>query len=190
MYSNSERKAYEDSVGLEEYRGKYRLNLARKYSRQYFGKEQKRIATGLSICKENKGKVEQIALLIHYDILSNNFDTSLVKYGLGKQPNLEIVISETKAISLLDLYDLYCESRKGSVEETTLKIEFKGKFRRAIVEAINVTDEDAIAIRNYLIEHRQPKTVKECLRHLSKAYQLGARHKNIIENPFDGMAEK
>lgn len=190
VYSNNERKAYEDSVGLEEYRGKYRLNVARKYSRQYFGKEQKRIATGLSICKENKGKVEQIALSIHYDILSNNFDTSLVKYGLGKQPNLEIVTSETKPISLLDLYDLYCESRKGSVEETTLEIEFKGKFRRAIVEAINVKGEDAIAIRNYLMEHRQPKTVKECLRHLSKACQLGVRHKNIIDNPFDGMAEE
>jgi integrase len=190
VYSKGDRKAYEDSVGLEEYRGKYRLNLARKYSRQYFGKEQKRIATGLTVCKENKGKVEQIALLIHYDILSNNFDTLLVKYGLGKQPNLEIVTSETKPVSLLELYDSYCESRKGSVEETTLELEFKGKFRRAIVEAIDAVGEDALAIRKYLVEHRQPKTVKECLRHLSKAYQLGVKHKKIIENPFDGMAEE
>ncbi len=69
-------------------------------------------------------------------------------------------------------------------------MEFKGKFRRAIAEAINNVGLDALAIRNYLVKHRQPKTVKECLRHLSKAYQMGIRHKLVTDNPFDGMAEQ
>lgn len=183
-------KVYRDSVGIEEYRGKYRLNLVRKYSRAFYGSDNsKPIPTGLSVCPENFASVEGKAIKIHLDILAGNFDTTLEKYNLAK-PHLEVVTPIKKPISLLELYDLYCESRKGTIEQTTLELEFKGKFRRAIVEAIEAVGNDALAIRNYLVQHRQPKTVKECLRHLGKACQLGVKHKKITENPFDGMAEE
>lgn len=184
-------KGYRDSVCIEQYRGKYRLNLARKYSRSFYGlDDSKRIPTGLSICEENFASVEGVAIKIHLDILGGNFDISLQKYGLAKQPHLKVVTAATKPISLLELYDLYCEFRKDSVEETTLQMEFKGKFRRAIVEAVDEVGNDVLAIRNYLVAHRQPKTVKECLRHLGKAHQLGIKHKHVLENPFEGMAEE
>lgn len=183
-------KGYRDSVGIEEYRGKYRLNLVRKYSRAFYGSDNsKRIPTGLSVCPENFASVEGKAIKIHLDILAGNFDPTLEKYNLAK-PHLEVVTPIKKPISLLEIYDLYCESRKGTIEQTTLELEFRGKFRRAIAEAIEAAGNDALAIRNYLVQHRQPKTVKECLRHLGKACQLGVKHKKITENPFDGMAEE
>jgi integrase len=46
------------------------------------------------------------------------------------------------------------------------------------------------SFRIAIVEQRKPKTVKECLRHLSKAYQMGVRHKLVTDNPFDGMAEQ
>lgn len=189
-YAKSARsKGYKDSIGIEEYRGKYRLNLARKHSRVLYGTDQKRIATGLSIATENLAAVEAKAHQMHLDILTGHFDVSLARYGLAK-PELTLVTPETKPLSFLDIYDLYCESRKGSVAETTLELEFKGKFRRAIIEAIDAVGNDGLAIRNYLVDHRQAKTTKECLRHLSKACQLGIKHKKISDNPFDGMAEE
>jgi hypothetical protein len=146
--------------------------------------------SGYPDTKEGWKLAEAKANQINLDILSNNFETDLKKYGLAKQSHLEVVVPIKKNISLLELYDLYCESRKGSVAETMLEMEFKGKFRNAIVEAIGKVGNDALAIRNYLVEHRQSKTVKECLRHLSKACKLGIKHKHIFDNPFEGIAEE
>lgn len=176
---------------MKSTRVKYRLNLARKHSRTFFGTNQKRIATGLSICNENLGKVEQTCLQMHYDILGNNFDATLIKYGLGKQTQLTVVEGIKKKMSLLELYDWYCESRKGILSETHLEVHLKRDFRKVIVKVINVVGEnDAIAIRQYLIENISLNVTRDILSHLDRAHQLGIKHKGITNNPFAGMAEE
>lgn len=187
---SSQRKGYQDSIGIENYNGKYRLNLARKHTRVFFPEEKsnKRISTGLTVCPENQGKVEQTAWAIHYDILSGNFDATLVKYGLVR---LSVVQpSKPKQLSILEIYDRYCEARKGTIAITTFEIHFKGSYRKAIAETIEAIGFDALAIRNYLLEHRAKNVVRECLRHLSKAHQLAMKHGYALSNPFDGMAEE
>lgn len=185
-----QRKGFQDSIGIEEYRGKYRLNLTHRLTRIYYPnqKSNKRIPTGLTVCPENQGKVEQTAWTIHYDILAGNFDVTLVKYGLVELSVVEPI--KQKQMSLLELYDLYCESRKGSVAETTLELKLKRRYRRAITNAIDNTKGGALAIRNYLVENHNAKDAKECLRHLDKAYQLGFEHKVVDDNPFKDMANK
>lgn len=188
---DSQRKGFQDSVGIEQYNGKYRLNLARKHSRTYYGVNQRRISTGLTICKENEGKVEQTAWAIHYDILSGNFDPTLVKYGLVEPPNLTVVETiKPKQLSILEIYDRYVQSREGEVAVTTLELQLKGKFKRAIVRAIEGTDESALAIKEFLLKNGNREIAKSCLRHLEKAYQLGIEHSYVIKNPFTGMASK
>lgn len=169
-----------------------RLQFNSGLSKQFWGKAQHKPRPGLTDTPENYALLETKCQRMHLDVLDGIFDCTLVKYGIGKQkPQLTVITSITKpTLSTLDLYDRYCDSRKGTVEETTLEMEFKGKFRRAIVEAIDSVGNDALAIRNYLVEHRRPKTVKECLRHLNKAYQMGIKHKLVSDNPFDGMAEE
>lgn len=188
---DNQRKGFQDSVGIEQYNGKYRLNLARKHSRTYYGVNQRRISTGLTICKENQGKVEQTAWAIHYDILSGNFDATLVKYGLVEPPNLTVIETiKPKELSVLEIYDRYCEARKGEVAETTLELSFKGKYRRAIVKAIEGTDESALAIKDFLLKNGCREYAKNCLSYLEKAYQLGIEHDYAAKNPFIGMAVK
>jgi hypothetical protein len=152
-----------------------------KWYQQFWSKAQHKARPGLTDTPENYALLETKCQRMHLDVLDGIFDCTLVKYGIGKQkPQLTVITSIAKpTLSTLDLYDRYCDSRKGTVAETTLELEFKGKFRRAIIEAIDSVDNDALAIRNYLVEQRKPKTVKECLRHLSKAYQMGVRHKLV-----------
>lgn len=186
-----------DNVGVEAYKGKYRLNIARNYSRMHFnGNPQKRIATGLSVLDAN-GKIDKAnsdtvaakVAQMHNDLANGYFDATLVKYGLVE---LEVVDGGKKPqMTLLEIYDWYCESKRGIVRESTLKLELKGRNRNAIAEAIEAVKEtDAIAIRQWLIENRSSHTVKRTLSHLDKAYQLGMRHKEIPNNPFAGMAEE
>lgn len=187
----NQRKGFEDSVGIEEFRGKYRFNFSRKLSRQYWGKTQQRMSTGLTVCKENHGKVEEMAWKIHYDVLSGNFNTDdLTKYGLGEKPSLTLVTPIKKRLTTLEVYDKYCESRVGTMAETTMKLKMEGEYKRSITKAVDVVGEDALAIRNWLIENRGARTVKECLRHLDKAYRLGIKHKYCTENLFEDMAKK
>lgn len=186
----NQRKGFQDSIGIEEFRGKYRLNLARKHSRAYYGTDQKRISTGLTICQENYGAIEKMAWDIHYDILRNDFDTTLAKYGLAESPKLTVIEAiKPKQLSLLEIYDMYVDSRKGSIAETMLELRMKKAYRQPIIKAINAVGEDALVIRNWLVENYNKRTTKECLRYLSKAHQLAIKHKYIIDNPFEGMAE-
>lgn len=89
--------------------GKYRLNISRKYSRLHFGVEQKRVYTRLSVSPENLAALETIATKIHLDFLANNFDSSLVKYGLA-QPDLTIVESKPKSEpTLMQIWYMWLE---------------------------------------------------------------------------------
>lgn len=196
MYSK-DKKGFETSVTVNEYRGKYRFSFSRSLSRQYWGKnEQVRRTLNLIYCKANHGKAEQIAWLIHHDVLANNFDSSkLWKYELEEKPQSDAqlkLIDGGKKIEmpLIDLYDIYCESRKGSIAETTLKIRLQDQFRKIIVKAIDAVGENALAIREWLVTHYSIHLAKECIRNLNKACQLGVKHKYRIDNPFDGMTEE
>lgn len=186
-----QRKGFEDSVGIEEFRGKYRFNFSRKLSRQYWGKTQQRISTGLTVCKENRGKVEETAWKIHYDVLSDNFNADdLTKYGLGEKPNLTVITPIKKQLTILEIYDMYCESRKGTIAETTMKKKMHGEYRRIITKAIKNAGEDSLAIRNWIIQNIGNSNSKNCLRYLDKAYQLGIKHKYCVENPFEDMHQE
>lgn len=186
----SQRKGFQDSIGIEVYRGKYRLNLATKLTRVYYpeAKSNKRIATGLTDCPENRGKIEQTAWAIHYDVLANSFDPTLVKYGLV---SLEVVEpTKQKELTVLEVYDRYVQSREGEVAQTTLELMLKGKYRRAIVEATQATDSSALKIKSYLLKTRCLEIAKKCLSYLEKAYQLGVKHEYVTKNPFLDMASE
>lgn len=187
-----------DNVGVEAYKGKYRLNISRPYSRMHFpdSNGQKRIATGLSVLDAN-GKIDKansdtIATKVaqmHNDLANGYFDATLVKYGLvelavvdgGKKPEM----------TLLELYDWYCDQREiTGISETHLKINLKGNFKRSIIQAIEaVGDKDAIAIRQWLIKNRSIITATRILSHLEKTYQLGIKHKGLSQNPFMGIKD-
>lgn len=170
--------------------GWLRLSFSVKLARQFWNKERYFFYPGLADTPENYSLLETKCHIMYLDILSGTFDPSFEKYGLGTKKTCLTVVTPIRKSSFLELYDQYCDYRTGTVEQTTLDIEFKGTFHRAISEAIAASGEDAIGIRNHLVKNRGSKLVKECLRHLSKACQLAVKHKKLADNPFDGMAEQ
>ncbi|MBD2495014.1 tyrosine-type recombinase/integrase [Nostoc sp. FACHB-280] len=94
-------------------------------------------------------------------------------------------------LSLMEVWDMYCEYRKPGLRESTYKNTYQMVYKNFLEAAIKATNsEDALKIRNWLIENRSCETVKKLLVNLSKAYRLGMKNKLLSHNPYEGMAEE
>ncbi|ABA24653.1 Phage integrase [Trichormus variabilis ATCC 29413] len=124
----------------------------------------------------------------------------LEEYGLRAKLRLVRDVSATSSsdeippkpqLSLLEVWDMYCEYRKPGLRESTYKNLYQTLYRNFIKLAIEATkSEDALKIRNWLIENRNTKSTKQILINLSKAYQLGIKNKLLTHNPYDGLADE
>ncbi|BAY21927.1 phage integrase [Calothrix sp. NIES-2100] len=166
--------------------------------RQYFGGKQPRPALGMEANEANMAKAQRIAERMTMDLEDGCFDETLVKYGIVSE--LEIKKGATTAndqlppkpeLSLLEVWDMFCEYKKKKLRESVYNNFFQGQYKSFLKSAIEATkSEDALKIRNWLVENRNQKTVKDLLSNLSKAYQLGMKSKLLSHNPYDGMAEE
>lgn len=183
-----------NTVGVQNVGGMIRLSLPREVSRAAYGVAQKFIFPGLQATPLNLKLIQSKADQISVDIATGNFDITWQKYQLGVVAANKLTAidggKKKPEMSLLELYNRYCDSRKGSVAETTMELSFRGVHKRAITEAVEIVGEDALKIREYLIENRCARTAQDCLRYLSKAHQLGIKHEYVNKNPFEGMAEE
>ncbi|MEH1999431.1 MAG: site-specific integrase [Nostoc sp.] len=126
------------------------------------------------------------------------FNEILVEYKL--RPDLKLVESVSTsdgqlppkpALSLMEVWDMYCEYRKQGLRESHYENMYQGQFKNYLESAIEATkSEDALKIRNWLVENRNHQTVKQVLSNLSKAYRLGMKSKLLSHDPFEGMAEE
>jgi len=99
----------------------------------------------------------------------------------------------TPKMGLLEVWDIYCEYKKPSLRESVYENNYQGQLKSFIRSAIEATkSEDAIKIRNWLVENRNSYTVKRVLSELSKAHQFLMRQNNadIKHNPYDGLSEE
>jgi integrase len=184
-------KGYKDSCNIEEYRGKYRLNIARKHSERYFGQPQKRVSTGLSACDDNFSAVEKMATAIHLDILADNFDVTLVRYALARVSHLEVVDEKLKVPqlgTLIQLWDAYCEVKQPELAETSFKLLYREEILNNLKALPYESWNEADLIKAWLLKNRSATTAKRVLAYLSHACTWAVRTKKIVENPFDGMA--
>ncbi|BAY27192.1 phage integrase [Calothrix sp. NIES-2100] len=93
-------------------------------------------------------------------------------------------------LSLLEVWDMYCEYRKPGLRESHYENFFKGRYQSFLESAMEATkSEDALKIRNWLVENRNLQTVKNVISNLSKAYQLGIKNKVLSHNPYEGMTD-
>jgi len=96
-------------------------------------------------------------------------------------------------LSLLEVWDIYCEYKKPSLRESMYENVYRQTYQNFIQAAIKATNsEDAIKIRNWLVENRSLNAVKRVLSELSKAHQFLIRQNNadIKHNPYDGLSEE
>ncbi|MEH2299801.1 MAG: tyrosine-type recombinase/integrase [Nostoc sp.] len=122
----------------------------------------------------------------------------LEEYGL--RAKLRLVKSATSSndqlppkpeLSVMEVWNMYCEYRKHGLRESHYESTYQGIFKNFLESAIEATkSEDALKIRNWLIENRNQKHVKELLSNLSKAYQRLMRNKLLTHNPYEGLTDE
>jgi len=94
-------------------------------------------------------------------------------------------------LNTLEVWDMYCEYKKAALRETTYINHYQGQYRKMIIDALEICkSDDAIKIRNWIVENRNHQTVKVVLSLLSKAYQLSIRRDYFKVNPYEGLAEE
>ncbi|MBV9385245.1 MAG: tyrosine-type recombinase/integrase, partial [Chroococcidiopsidaceae cyanobacterium CP_BM_ER_R8_30] len=171
---------YRTKVGIELYRGRLRLRLPREFCD---GKQQA-IYTSQPDSAEGWRKARQLALLIEMDFADGTFDPTLERY---KSNNPLLPIDASK-ITLLDIWDKYCEYRRPQLSITHYEINYLGRYRNAIVELPNKLLANAVGIRDYLLQTRTPGTTKQLLVQFNAACKWAVKSSLIKVNPFDGMA--
>lgn len=181
------------SIYVEKGRIKARL------PRQYFGGEQPRIALGMEANETNMARAQRLAERMTLDLQDGCFDETLAKYGIiadlklkGSQPvTSDDQVPPKPELSLMEVWDMYCEYRKPGLRESHYENMYQGQYKNFLQSAIEATkSEDALKIRNWLVENRNRTHIKVLLSNLSKAYQLGMKSKLLSFNPYEGMAEE
>lgn len=193
-YSSDNHKAYEDFVTIEERGNKYRLNFSRKCSKQYFGVNQKRLSTGLSLNKHNYLLVDKAATQIHLDIISGNFDPeNLDKYGLLlNTTKLTIIepIEPKQQYTILELWNRWIEYKSPNWQVKT-KAQYETFTRHLEKLPLELRSLDqAISARSFLAKTLSPDTLKRLLIRLNASVEFGIRSGLISDNPFAGMSKE
>ncbi len=184
-------KASKGSVGIENLKGRIRLN----FPRQWFNGTQKRVSLGLEWNKENLKFAEAITKQMELDWLGGHFDLTLKKYlpDLDKQlvSNVVDLPNKKPEMELLELWDKYCEYRRPGLKVTTYQLAYCGQFRNYIDSALtSVGSNDAVAIRNWMVDNRHKQAVSKILSQLSHAHGWGIKQCYVNNNPYEDLAEE
>ena len=180
------------------------------FPRNYCNKSQIKLATGIPlgngweyIASKLQRKLQTELEDGELDDGEGNFNLGhyqdiLKKYGLRSNLKLgkSTLTSEDQLpfkpeLSLMEIWDRYCESIKPGLKETTYAKAFSETFTNFLKSAIEATKaEDAVKIRNWLVENRNLPAVKKLISHLSKAYRFAIKGQLINHDPFDGMSDE
>ncbi|MBD2298747.1 tyrosine recombinase XerC [Nostoc sp. FACHB-190] len=179
------------------------------FPRNYFADgKQVKLSTGIPLVSGWEVKAGQLQRRLQLELEegklddgSGNFNIGryqeiLQEYGLKaslKNPKL-ILVSDNQLppkpeLSSLEIWDIYCEYQKREWAITTVD-KHTGIYRRYLDTAINHVGDNALQIREWLLDNRDHQNVKKILSHLSKAYALVIRQ-NLYsgKNYFDGLTE-
>ena len=172
-------------VGIEEFRGKLRLRLPR----QVFEGKQKWISTGWENTPDNWQKAQIKAWEIEADISTGNFDITLSKYKRKSHLSLVQPVDKPQTIpTVAELWEMYTDYKSNVIEATTIKATYK-RIKNMIAAFPKGNLEDAVAIRDWLLDNKSTYTTKFAIVHLSGCCQWAVECNIIGKNPFAGMAK-
>ncbi|BAZ20368.1 phage integrase [Kalymmatonema gypsitolerans NIES-4073] len=199
-------KSSKGSIGIQAEQGRLKAN----FPRQYFGGKQ--VRKGLSLPDTPDGHVKANLVVRHLQLEleqgklndgHGNFNEvrfQEILHEHGIKANLRIVkggiatasdqLPPKPELSILEVWDIYCEYKKNKVQETTYQLRFRKDFLNPIKKAMKAVGEDALKIQNWLLENYASEITKRILSHLSNAYQLCIKQNLIHYNSFDGLADE
>jgi len=94
-----------------------------------------RVRPGLIDSSQNWNTLEAKCWVMHSDVLSNNFDSTLEKYGLCKRHHVALLEPPVNNADLLEIWDYYVTHNEKRLSLNTLE-KLKKHWRNAILEAI------------------------------------------------------
>jgi len=168
-----QQKAKRGTVSVQSFRGMLRLRWT------YRG-ERYTLSTGTPDGKLNRTVAEAKARIIEGDMVTGNFDPSLVKYSHSAQ--------EITNISVVDLLAKFTEYKRKRLYDRSLD---KFKALKAPVQeffgdkpAANVDDDLADKFRLHLATWLAPVTQRERLITLKACWEWGIKQKLVTDNPW------
>ncbi|ACC79546.1 site-specific integrase [Nostoc punctiforme] len=171
------KKAKPGTVGIEEYRGKYRLQLPRMIANG----SSRYISTGLDT--HNPGSIKQVQRLawdIEDAIAADKF--CIDDYRASKsQPKKQITLSE--------LWQLFSEHRKTDLAVSTYHKAYQGKWKRLIASVPYENPNDAEKIKDWIVQHRGASSARQILILLNAASNWAVSQGLLKTNRFTGLSK-
>lgn len=175
------------------------------FPRTYFSDDkQVRLGTGISLVDGWEIKAAQLQRRLQLELEEGKFTNSdntfnidryreiLEEYGLRARLRLVRLQNDqtppkTK-LSILEVWHNYLAYKKGGLRESYFINKYQKAFTNFLTSAIQATkSEDATKIRNWLIDNRNKRHVKELLFNLSEAYKLCIKNNLLDANPFEDL---
>lgn len=135
-----------------------------------------------------------LAATIQRDIDYGEFDASLQKYKPASSlstvnaiPASPTVPEQPPQPDLADLWTQYMRYKEPQVSQSTYAKDYQ-RYRNHIANMPTRDLEDAVAIRDYLLEKVTPNTAKRVLTNITACCDWAVRSQLIENNPFVGMA--
>ncbi len=183
------KNAVKGTVKIESDKGWLRLRFSHQGKRYAF-------AIGLPASKVNRTIIEQKARQIELDILSGNFDSSLVKYK-PKPPAIDQkeAFPTTLAVQCDYLFSLYTQHKAKILDPRT--IEKYNAIQARLAEFFKDKRADFVSIKgaeNFIHFLRQnnnsPQTIKDRLVILSSAWEWALKKGHAEINPWKLIQEQ
>jgi len=163
-------RQHNGSIGIEVVKDLLRIRLPR-----YLFGCQKYICSGLPDTFENRKKVQLRVWQIEADIEANQLDTSLEKYNFRTRYQ--------QPLTLIELWDKYCEYKASHWAETTVKLHIK-RISNHIKSLPPQKPTEANDIVIHLAKSCSPDTTRRVLAELKACCNWALKSKLISSNPF------
>ncbi|MBD2245118.1 site-specific integrase [Nostoc sp. FACHB-888] len=169
-------KAKTGTVGIEKYRGKYRLRLPRAIANG----SSRYIFTGLSVdSQDGYKKAQRLAWDIEDEIVKGAFNPS--KYKATRKHQI------TSSLTLSELWQLYSNYRKPSLDISTYHAHYEGTYKRLIAEMPYHSPDDAENVKVWLVRNRPANVARRILILLSAAMDWAELQGFVATNKFKGL---
>lgn len=184
MRSESVRtKAFKGTVQVINSHGWLQLRFS-------FGDKRHYLSMGLVNTPVNRKAAEAKARQIELDIISGNFDPTLVKYkphSALSTTKPEITPIVTPKASLTDLWEKFVEYKRPQCSPNTMKYMY-GVYSGYIKKLPTHDLDKANEIRDYILQSIPLDSGKRFITRLAACCSWAIKSGMISENPFEGMA--
>lgn len=155
--------------------------------RFHFNGKRHYLSLGLPDNKLNRKAAEAKAKLIESDIAFERFDPTLAKYKPHSAlTTITPITPITPKISFADLWEKYTQYKAPQVAASTLARDY-GKITKRL-QAIPRTVEDAVSVRNWLLNKYSSEVARRTLIQLNACLNWAVKSGLASDNPFEGMA--